>query len=88
MFDKIRRASVTGLMDSWRKRNSIINYDEVSKRVDQIRQPTEESYQPPRMSLPNLMGVFIILLTGYFTSLFVFGTERIVHCCFFLLHKF
>lgn len=85
---RILRALETGLMDVWRKRNNLINYDEVCKSLNEIKQPSQETHHPPRLSLSNLMGPFIILLTGHLLSLLVFGTEKTIHYFIIKLREF
>jgi len=66
----------TGLMGEWIKRN-IPTYDERCKSYHQARQSISKGNHPPRLSVANLMGPFIILLFGYITSLIIFVVENI-----------
>jgi len=67
----------TGLLEEWIKR-SIPTYDERCKNYHHARLSNSKGNHPPRLSVPNLMGPFIILLLGYIISLSVFVVENVL----------
>lgn len=49
---------------------------------DQMEQRKVKPNSPPRLSLSNLIGAFIILILGYCLSLIVYGCELIYFYAF------
>ena len=68
-------------MGEWIKRN-IPTYDERCKNYHHAGQSASEGRYPPKLSLPNLMGPFIILFVGYIISLIIFVVENISFAIF------
>lgn len=66
----------TGLMDIWTQwyqpdiRQCLAEADKITKNVSKS--------EPPRLSLKNLTGAFVVLLIGYLVSFVAFLAENIM----------